>query len=72
MKKKISLSSLSKNAICKEEQKNLIGGHVCAECWTDWEAMGKSGGYSIEQDCNNRHDSKLQLLNRMMETVNGY
>lgn len=50
--KKISLSNLSKNAICNEEQSKLSGGHVCAQCWNDWVAQGKLGGSAREAAVN--------------------
>ena len=55
MKKKLSLSNLSKDAICKEDQNEINGGTACAQCWTDWENCGKTGGYSYEQSLNAKH-----------------
>lgn len=57
MKKKLSLSKLSKDAICKEEQREINGGTAIAACWTDWEASGKTGGYEHEQALNGAHDT---------------
>lgn len=52
MKKKLSLSKLSENAICKEEQKDVKGGHVSAACWSAYERSGKVGGAANEQFLN--------------------
>jgi len=47
--KKLSLSNLSKNAICKEEQSNVSGGHVSGECYSLWQGYGSTGGATNEQ-----------------------
>lgn len=49
MNKKLSLSKISKNAICEEEKRNVKGGHVSGECYKLWQSYGSTGGASNEQ-----------------------
>ncbi len=54
MKKKLSLSNLSGNAICKKDQGQIAGGEARAECWNTWVAQGKPGDASYEQSLNHK------------------
>ncbi len=51
MKKKLSLSNLNKDAICKEEQKQVSGGTVRAECWTVYVNHNKTGNEQYYNHC---------------------